>query len=84
MKGVRGARREVLKYMKEFSFSGLTSVEAYEMFGVTRLASIIHELRKEHNIDTVMLEGHNRFGEHTSYAKYMYRGEKNGNENISN
>ena len=76
MKGIRGASKEVLKYLQEYSFSGLTNVEAYEMFGVTRLSSIIHELRKEYEIETVLLEGQNRFGEHTRYAKYMYRGKK--------
>lgn len=76
MIGVKGARREVLEYMKRFPERGLTSMEAFKMFGVTRLAAIIHELRNEHNIDTVMMEGKNRYDEHSSYAKYMYRGKK--------
>ena len=77
MIGSRGSRKAVLEYMRNHKDKGLTSKEAFVMFGVTRLAAIIFELRKHHDVDTVMIESVNRYGEHTSYAKYMYRGEKN-------
>ena len=52
---------------------------AIKMFGATRLSAIIFNLRKQgHDIETVMVEGTTRYGTPTQYAKYIYRGEKNG------
>ena len=85
MIGARGSRKAVLEYLKTHPATGLSSAEAFELFGVTRLAAIIYELRKDHHIDTVMLDGSNRFGEHSTYAKYHYRGENYANNtSISN
>lgn len=73
MTGKRGATEEILKYLKKHKT--ITSMEAFEMFGVTRLASIIFNLRKEYDIDTLMVETTTRYGETCQYAKYRYRGE---------
>lgn len=49
----------------------ITSMEAFEKYGATRLSAIIFDLRKQgHNIVTIMEEGINRYGENTRYARY--------------
>ena len=72
MKTSKGRILDYLTTHKE----GLTSLEAYQMFGTTRLSARIHNLRKNHNIETVMQEWVNRYGETVSYARYYYRGKK--------
>lgn len=60
--------------VKEHMLNGnsLTSMEAFEMFGCTRLAVIINTLRKEgYDIETIMMEGKNRYGGTCKYAKYI-------------
>lgn len=71
----RGGRHAVLEYLIQHP-EGLTSMEAFQMFGVTRLAAIIHDLRDKYYIDTVMMESQTRFNETARYAKYIYRGER--------
>lgn len=62
---------EVLKYLKKHR--SITSTEAFELFGATRLSSIIHKLRKRgYLINTVMCAGKNRYGTPLEYAKYTY------------
>lgn len=49
----------------------ITSMEAFERYGATRLSAIIFDLRKQgHNIVTIMEEGVNRYGDKTHYARY--------------
>lgn len=62
------------KMVKEYLLSGksLTSMQAFEMFGCTRLAVIISSLRKDgFDIRTIMMEGTNRYGNPCKYAKYL-------------
>ena len=62
---------EVLKYLKKYR--KITSIEAFEKFGATRLASIIHDLRERgYDIRTTKVEAKTRYGTPTSYAKYTY------------
>lgn len=81
---MNSATQAILQFLQDFKHSGITSREAYEFFGVTRLPALIHDLRKKYDIETVMVEGKTRFGKHTNYARYFYRGELNGNESTSN
>lgn len=60
--------KEVLNYLKEHGT--ITSWEAIEKFGATRLSSIIFNLRKKHEIDTIMQETTDRYGNHCQYAMY--------------
>ena len=76
MRGIaqRGSTKEVLEYLETNEY--LTSMQAWEMWGVTRLAAIIHNLRRAgYDIDTVRVETTTRFGETTNYARYILRGE---------
>lgn len=53
----------------------ITSMEAIEKYGATRLAVIIHELRhREHmNIETHNMTCLDRYGNVCNYAKYVYK-----------
>lgn len=64
---------EVLQYLRKHG-DGITSMQAFKMFGVTRLASIIHELRKKgYEIATVLEDGKNRYGGFMRYARYVIK-----------
>lgn len=50
----------------------ITSIEAIELYGITRLASIIHRLRRRgYDIETIDCVGKTRFGDTCRYAKYV-------------
>lgn len=54
--------------------ASISSMEAINNFGATRLSAIIFNLRKRgHNIETVMVEGRDRFGNHMRFARYYLR-----------
>lgn len=72
-------RNEVLNYLKEHKT--ITSLEAIERFGATRLADIIYNFRKRgHLIETIDCAGKTRYGDTCVYAKYKYI-EFNGKDN---
>ena len=52
----------------------ITSKEAFEKFGCTRLSAKIHELRKKYDIRTLMCEGQTRYGDTCHYGKYKLYG----------
>lgn len=60
---------EVLKYMQ--THKGITSTQAIEKFGATRLSDIIFRLRKEgYEIETESITKKNRYGHTTTFARY--------------
>lgn len=60
---------EILKYMQ--AGNRITSMQAIEMFGATRLSAIIFDLRKAgYNIITHNRVGKNRYGGTVTYAEY--------------
>ncbi len=75
---MRGSKVALVDYMRKNS--GITSKEAFEEFGITRLSARIMELRQMgYDIVTLMMDGKTRFGESCRYAKYVLKGEpKNG------
>ena len=52
----------------------ITSWEAINLYGATRLSAIIFDLRKTMIINTEMEIGEDRFGNTTQYARYWYIG----------
>lgn len=69
MRKEKSQKSEVLKYMT--SHAGITSIQAFEKFGVTRLSDIIFRLRKDgYDIETEDITTKNRYGHSTTYAKY--------------
>jgi hypothetical protein len=60
---VKTQRQMVMYHLQNDSY--ITSIEAFRDYGITRLSSIIHNLRKE-GYET------NRFGNAVVYSKYQY------------
>lgn len=48
----------------------ITSWEAIQKYGITRLAAVIHELKISHNIVTIIEKADGK-----QWAKYVYMGE---------
>ena len=65
---------QVLEHL--YNFGTITSMEAWERYGITRLSSVIFRLRKRYNIETVATNGVNRDGMHCRFATYFFRGVK--------
>lgn len=67
---MRGQRNAILTHLK--SGKSITSKEAFEKFGITRLSAIIHDLRcMGYPIHAISVEGKTRFGDSCRYAKYI-------------
>lgn len=64
-------RSRILQYMKEAPDHSISSMEAFNYFGATRLAAVVFDLKeKGYNIITLDEEGINRYGESVRYARY--------------
>ncbi len=55
-------------------FGSITSSEAFTEYGILRLASRVHELRKSNNIIGQSVAAKNRYGETVHYTRYTLRG----------
>ena len=64
---------KVLEHLKKHG--SITSWEAIQKYGATRLSAIIFNLRKHHIIESVMQDDTDRFGNSTHFARYVYKGE---------
>lgn len=59
----------VMGYMEQFG--GITSLEAFQDLGITRLAAVIFDLKKNGvPIKTDRVSAINRYGEQVSFARY--------------
>ena len=64
-------KEKVLKHLQ--NFGSITSWDAIELYGATRLSAIIYLLRQEgHKITSETENGRNRYGHPVQYAKYVY------------
>ena len=62
----------VLDWLK--THESISSMEAIENFGATRLSAIIFNLRKRgYDIETVICDGRDRFGRRVQFARYYLR-----------
>lgn len=75
MKKHSGNVGRVLDYLKTHK-KGITSMQAFELFGATRLSAIIFKLRQEYVIESVKCKGKNRYGTKVFFDRYVLRGEK--------
>ena len=67
---MRGSKVAILEYLRTHKW--MTSKDAFELYGITRLSARIKELRdRGYHIETVMVEGTTRFGEPCNYARYI-------------
>lgn len=65
-------KKKILDYMR--SHGSITTMEAFSVLRVTRLASRIWDLKKDgHNIVKTMVKGKNSEGETTDYASYSIK-----------
>ncbi len=63
--------QKVLEYLQQNNT--MTTMEAFELFGASRLPAIIYQLRKKgYNIETKMINSIDRFGNPCSYGLYIY------------
>lgn len=70
MKKTRSQKSEVLRFLKTHK-RGITSLQAIELFGATRLSDIIFRLRQEgYDIITEMVTKKNRYGHTVTFAIY--------------
>ena len=70
MKKTKSQKSEILRYLQTHK-RGITSLQAIELFGATRLSDIIFRLRKEGwDIETEQLVVRNRYGHVTTVARY--------------
>lgn len=73
---MRGSKLAILEHLRKYPW--LTSKDAFELYGITRLAACIFDLRERgYYIETVMVETTTRFGEPCRYARYILKGEPN-------
>ena len=61
---------KVLEHLQEFG--SITSLEAIELYGATRLSSIIFNLRKKFRIDGENMICSDRYGNTARYTKYIF------------
>lgn len=68
---------EILKYMKTHK-KGITSKEAFEYFGATRLSGLIFEMKRQgYLIKTESVEVKTRYGNKVNVARYSLVNPKN-------
>lgn len=61
----------------------ITSMEAFEKYHITRLAAVIHRLRKDTDIRTIILYGYDPYGNFMRYAMYELKEEPHGTANTA-
>lgn len=66
-------KTRVLTHLKQKG--KITSQDAIQLYGDTRLSDTIFKLRRDHDILTEYTEGKDRYGSTVRYATYIYQGE---------
>lgn len=61
--------KQVLEHLQKYGT--ITSLEAIELYGATRLSSIIFNLRKKYNIDDIYCQCTDKYGNVARYKKYI-------------
>lgn len=73
---VRRGESKTQKVLNHLKVHGnITSWQAIQLYGATRLSAIIFNLRKKHIIDSVDIDDTDRYGDSSVFSKYIYRGE---------
>ena len=67
---------KIVSYIQ--TFGSISSMEAFQDLGITRLSARIYELRNEgYQFDEKFETAKNRFGESVSYKRYRFQKETN-------
>lgn len=69
-------RERVLNYI--VTFGSITTKQAFEDLGCSRLSEYIRQLRTELEIDDEIETGINRYGEKVHWKRYFLKGDDNG------
>lgn len=64
---------KVLEHLK--NKGSITSLQAIDLYGATRLSAIIFNLRRNHKIDGENMICSDKYGNEARYVKYIYCGE---------
>lgn len=67
-------KNRILNYILEFG--SITTRQAFEDLGCTRLSEYIRQLREEMEIDDEIVSGINRYGEKVYWKRYFLKEEK--------
>ena len=74
MKKKQSQSSEILKYLRTHK-KGISSMQAFELFGATRLSSIIFNLRKRgFNIESIVDTTITRYDTKTRFVRYILKG----------
>lgn len=68
----------VLDYMHQNG--SITTWEAFQNLGVSRLANVIAEIRKEYVVESITRITKNRYGDKCHFSEYRLSNEKKVNE----
>lgn len=68
----------VLDYMHQNG--SITTWEAFQDLGVSRLANVIAEIRKEYVVESITRRKKNRYGDQCHFSEYRLSNEKKVNE----
>lgn len=61
--------QRILRHLEDYG--SITQMDAMQDYGIMRLAPRVNDLRREgHPIITEVVEGRNRYGEKTRWARY--------------
>ena len=73
----------ILEYLQENK--GITSLQAFNLFGMLRVAAVIFNLRaKGHDIRNRPLTVKNRYGDYVHIVEYYLHKDENANESHEN
>ena len=72
--------KAILLHLQQYGY--ITSWEAIKEYGCTRLSAVIYRLRHDYNLNIVSedIEFTDRYGNKTSFAKYILVKESENNE----
>lgn len=75
MPDIQTQNKMILEHLKVHG--SITGPQAVELFGCYRLSARIYDLKEAgHKIESVMMDGINRFGARTHFARYTLIGKK--------
>lgn len=75
MSKTKNQHTDILAHLQDEKRGSITSKEAIDLYGATRLSAIIFDLRKRgYDIETHNMIGYTRYGDTCHYAKYVYKG----------
>ena len=66
--------KQILQHLK--THGSITSWEAIEQYGATRISAVIFNIKKKHYVESERIPHIDKYGNQTAYVRYVYKGEK--------